>query len=147
MKSQPSFIDIGVNLTHDQLLNNLDKVINWMLIDDEYVKDINNLSFFPVGSKIVFESSGELLIWGDAREIIIKSFDDESLKKEDIKTEFIQKDTAPSFNVKTLHLSTIDYDKVPYDAYYIGKGDIVTIYNLEKEKKIWFIHRVLLYLY
>ena len=27
MKSQPSFIDIGVNLTHDQLLNNLDKVI------------------------------------------------------------------------------------------------------------------------
>ena len=31
MKSQPSFIDIGVNLTHDQLLNNLDKVINDMI--------------------------------------------------------------------------------------------------------------------
>ena len=31
MKSQSSFIDIGVNLTHDQLLNNLDKVINDMI--------------------------------------------------------------------------------------------------------------------
>ncbi len=31
MKSHSSFIDIGVNLTHNQLLNNLDKVINDMI--------------------------------------------------------------------------------------------------------------------
>ena len=31
MKSRPPFIDIGVNLTHDQLLDNIDKVINDMI--------------------------------------------------------------------------------------------------------------------
>ena len=31
MKPHPSFIDIGVNLTHDELFNNLDKVINDMI--------------------------------------------------------------------------------------------------------------------
>ena len=31
MKPHSSFIDIGVNLTHDQLYNNLDKVIKDMI--------------------------------------------------------------------------------------------------------------------
>ena len=31
MKPRSSFFDIGVNLTHDQLFNNLDKVINDMI--------------------------------------------------------------------------------------------------------------------
>ena len=58
---------------------NLGKVINWMLVDNNFVEDINHLKYFPTSSEVVFESKGELLIWGEAREIIIKSFDDEEL--------------------------------------------------------------------
>ena len=72
--SEVGYDVVGAMLIGGVAQGDFGKVISWLMVDNQLIEDINSLSYFPTGSEVVFESTSELLIWGEFREIIIKNF-------------------------------------------------------------------------